>query len=134
MLLLDKLAEQQIERHLEQTDCSENSYLGQALDLSVDAHVPAQVRALYRVLKHNGYVPAEIALRDEIQSLTQLLSCVTTNDQQRGQAAKRLQLLQLQLESNGQSRSRKSLLESAEYQSQLLEKLHSTENTTEEKP
>jgi|GEM_PF-2147038 len=123
MLLLDKLAERQIEQHLENTDCGLNPYVGEALDLSVDAHVPAQVRALYRVLKHSGYVPAEVALHNEIQSLTQLLTLVTC-EQERGRAARRLQMLNTQLEMRGRAMATKPI---AEYQSQLLDQLHTTE-------
>lgn len=119
MFLLDKLAERQIEQHLESTDSSSNTYVGQALDLSVDAHVPPQVRALYRVLKQSGFVPAEVALHNEIKSLNQLLNCVTC-EQERGAAARRLQVLNMQLELKGKAISPKPI---AEYQQQLVQRL-----------
>ena len=117
MLLLDKLAERKIEEHIASNDCSQNSFVGEALDLSIDAHVPAQVRALYRVLKHNGYVPAEVELRNEIRNLNQLMSSITC-EHERGRAARRLQLLSTQLETHGRSIYPRAV---ADYQQRLLE-------------
>ena len=120
MLLLHELAEREIEQHLKSADASDNAFAGRALDLSVDMHVPSQLRALYRVLKHNGYVPAEVELRNEMQCLSQLLMAVSC-EAERGRAAQRLQVLQMQLENNGRAISPKPI---AEYQQQLLEQLH----------
>lgn len=119
MLLLDKLAEHQIERHIEATDCGANTHAGQALDLTVDAHVPPQVRALYRVLKQSGFVPAEVALHNEIKSLNQLLSCVTC-EQEQGRAARRLQALELQLELKGRGMT---VRPTDEYQQRLVQRM-----------
>ena len=119
MLLLDKLAERQIEQHIENTDCTANALVGQALDLTVDMHVPSQVRALYRILKQSGFVPAEVALHNEIKSLNQLLSCVTCG-QERGRAARRLQALELQLELRGRGITPRPV---GEYQQQLLQRM-----------
>ncbi len=120
LLLLDKLAERKIEEHIASCDCAQNSFAGEALDLNIDALVPVQVRALYRVLKHNGYLPAEVVLRNEINSLNQLMHSITCV-QERGYAAKRLQLLNTQLESQGRALSPKPI---ADYQQQLLERMH----------
>lgn len=119
MLLLDQLAEQKIQSHLSQVDPRESSLCGQALDLDVDAHVPSELRALFRVLKHGGFVPAEVALRNEMQSLNRLLTAVTCHEE-RGRVARRLQVLQMQLESNGRSLSNKPL---ATYHGQLADRL-----------
>lgn len=122
MLLLDKLAERQIEQHIETTDCGANTHAGQALDLTVDMHVPSQVRALYRVLKQSGFVPAEVAMHNEIRSLNQLLSCVTC-EQERGRAVRRLQVLELQLELKGRGVTTRPL---GEYQQQLIQRMDDT--------
>ncbi|MGB0866103.1 MAG: DnaJ family domain-containing protein [Granulosicoccaceae bacterium] len=123
MLLLDQLAEQKIKDHLARVEPGESALCGQALDLTVDAHVPSEVRALFRVLKHSGFVPPEVALRNEVNSLNQLLSCVTC-EQERGRVARRLQVLHLQLESQGRSLASKPL---AEYQEQLANRLDDQE-------
>lgn len=122
MYLLDQLAEQNITRHLEQDDPSQNTFCGQVLDLTVDAHVPTEVRALYRVLKQSGFVPAEVALHNEMKSLNQLLSCVTC-EQERGRAARRLQALELQLELKGRGITTRPV---GEYQQQLIQRLDDT--------
>lgn len=119
MYLLDQLAEQKIAQHLEQQNPSDNRFCGQALDFSQDAHVPAEVRALYRVLKHNGFVPAEVAIHKEIQNFTQLLN-QAVSEEERGLAAKRLQLLNAQLEMRGRSLSVRPM---AEYQQQLVRQM-----------
>ena len=118
MLLLDKLAERQIDQHIKNTDCAANTHTGQVLDLTVDMHVPPQVRGLYRVLKQSGFVPTEVALRSEIKSLNQLLSCVTS-EQERGWAARRLQALNLQLEIKG-----RVISPGGEYQQQLMQRMN----------
>lgn len=120
MLLLDQLAEQKIQDHLSRVDPRQSELCGQALDLDVDAHVPSELRALYRVLKHSGFVPPEVALRDEINSLTRLLGCVA-DEGERGRVARRLQVLQLQLESRGAKGQGSGLL--AEYRDQLTQRL-----------
>lgn len=128
MLLLDKLAERQIEQHIETADCGANTYARQALDLTVDMHVPSQVRALYRVLKQSGFVPEEVALHNQIKSLNQLLSCVTC-EQERGRAARRLQALELQLELKGRGISARPV---GEYQQQLMQRMEDTSQGNEQ--
>ncbi len=116
MLLLEQLAERQIEKHIATEDGATNGYRGQAIDLSVDAHVPTQLRALYRVMKHNGFVPAELSLQQEIQHLSQLMRGLSDEDE-RGRAARRLQLLETQLEMQGRAITPRP---AGEYQQQLL--------------
>jgi len=47
-----------------------------ALEDSSDPAMPEELRVAYRVLKHGGFVPPEVALRGEIHSLAELIACV----------------------------------------------------------
>ena len=69
---------------------------GRPLDLEDDRLVPAEMRLAYRVLKNSGYLPEEVALRNEIAGVEALLDCALgADDRQRVNG--RLALLRLRL-------------------------------------
>lgn len=73
MTLIDKLAEQKIKDSIEQGVLDDLPGRGQPLVLDDDSAVPAELRAGYRILKNAGFVPQQIALRNDIRSVEELL-------------------------------------------------------------
>lgn len=63
MSLLDQLAEKHILAAQRQGDLDNLAGAGQPLQLDDDSHVPAELRASYRILKNSGYLPPELELR-----------------------------------------------------------------------
>ncbi len=73
MTLIEKLAEQKIKDSIEQGVLDDLPGRGQPLILDDDSAIPAELRAGYRILKNAGFVPQQIALRNDIRSVEELL-------------------------------------------------------------
>ncbi len=96
MLLIDKLAEQKITEAIKRGELDDLPGAGRPLDLGDDAMVPEELRAGYRLLKNAGYLPPDIQLRKEIQSVDALLVQART-EEERLSLSKRLRYLHMQL-------------------------------------
>jgi hypothetical protein len=69
MSLTNDLIEKHISRAHARGDFDNLPGAGKPLDLGEDAHLPAELRMAYRVLKNAGYVPEEL---QQIQDIAQL--------------------------------------------------------------
>jgi hypothetical protein len=98
MNIVARIAEQRIEEAVERGDFDELPGAGRPLDLHDDALVPPELRAAYRLLRNSGFIPLELELRREIRAAHQLLDAALTASE-RSDAARRLEVLKLRLES-----------------------------------
>lgn len=103
MWLLDQWAERHI---LEAQSKGEFDHLpgrGEPLNLDDDSHVPAELRAGYRLLKNAGCLPPELEQRKEAIALLDLLNGIRQDDPQYQEVSRRLALLELKLRQAGVS-------------------------------
>ena len=101
MGLLDDWAERHILESQRKGDFANLPGEGKPLILDDDSHVPAELRAGFRLLKNAGFLPPELLLRREAIELTSLLSTLDPNDQDYAQLNKKRLLLELQLQQAG---------------------------------
>lgn len=103
MSLLDQLAENEILAAQRKGEFDDLPGAGQPLQLDDDSHVPAELRAAYRILKNSGFLPPELEMRREAIELHELLKTVDPSDSGYQQQEKRLRLLELKLKQAGVS-------------------------------
>ena len=117
MLLIDSLAEEQIQAAIRRGDFDDLPGRGRPLELDRDDLVPDALRVGYRVLKNAGCLPPELMLRNEISEVEALLDRVETDGEQLA-LCRRLQLLKTRLALHGRE---VSLLErDGAYRAKLL--------------
>lgn len=73
MWLIDKVAEEKIKQAIDKGELKNLPGEGQPLQLDDDLHIPAELRAGYRLLKNAGYIPPEVTLRKEIAHVESLI-------------------------------------------------------------
>lgn len=112
MGLLDQWAERHILEGQRNGDFSDLPGEGKPLTLDDDSHIPAELRAGYRLLKNAGYLPPELLLRREAIELSSLLKNLHQNDKDHSVLNKRLALLELKLQQAGMATD---FLQSSEY-------------------
>lgn len=94
MDLLNSLAEQKIGESINAGDLENLEGAGKPIDFTLDEHVPTEVRAIYRVLKHANVLPPEVQLRQDLVRVETLMQSIQ-NDAEKdtlGRALKRAQL------------------------------------------
>lgn len=96
MYLIDQLAEQKIADAIERGELDNLPNAGRPLALGDDAMVPEELRAGFRLLKNAGYLPPDLQLRQDIQSVNVLIA-QARSEQERHSLSKRLRYLQMQL-------------------------------------
>jgi len=92
----DRLAEQRIVEAMERGEFEGLAGRGAPLRLDEDQSVPAEWRLAHRILKNAGFVPEEVALRQEIADARAALDAV--EGEARRRAVVRLSLLETRLE------------------------------------
>ena len=80
------LSERRIQEALEKGEFDNLPGKGKPLVFE-DSHIPSDVRMLYKVMKNAGLQPDEVALKKEIESLTEQLK--NTRDERERQILKR---------------------------------------------
>lgn len=103
MWLLDQWAERHIRDAQQQGEFDNLPGSGEPLRLDDDAHVPAELRAGYRLLKNAGCLPPELAQRKEAMMLADLLKTVQQDHPDYQELSRRLTLLELKLRQAGLS-------------------------------
>ena len=103
MWLLDQWAERHILAAQRQGEFENLPGTGRPLMLDDDSHVPADLRAGYRMLKNAGCLPPELEQRKEAVELAQLLSTVRQGSPEYTDYNRRLALLELKLRQAGVS-------------------------------
>ncbi|WP_312997375.1 DUF1992 domain-containing protein [Leclercia sp.] len=101
MWLLDLWAERHILDAQRQGEFDNLPGSGQPLMLDDDSHVPAELRAGYRMLKNAGCLPPELEQRKEAVELAQLLDSVKQGSAEHTDYSRRLALLELKLRQAG---------------------------------
>lgn len=101
MWLLDLWAERHILDAQRQGEFDNLPGSGQPLMLDDDSHVPAELRAGYRMLKNAGCLPPELEQRKEAVELAQLLDSVRQGTAEHTDYSRRLALLELKLRQAG---------------------------------
>jgi hypothetical protein len=120
MLLFEVLAEQKIQEAIERGEFDNLPGSGKPLELDDDPLVPEDLRVAYRVLKNAGFLPPEVELRREIESIEHLLE-ESPPGPNRNRALRRLQLLNLKLSERG--RGGKYFRIEPRYYEKLIKKL-----------
>ncbi len=103
MWLLDQWAERHIRDAQQQGEFDNLPGTGEPLRLDDDAHVPAELRSGYRLLKNAGCLPPELAQRKEALALADLLKTVQQDHPDYQELSRRLTLLELKLRQAGLS-------------------------------
>jgi hypothetical protein len=93
---------------------------GKPLTLDDDSHVPAELRAGYRILKNAGFVPPEVALRNEIVHVESLIQ-MTQAAEQKTRLCKKLNYLTIML--NQYRHSSTNLMLESDYAQRLKQKI-----------
>ncbi|MDC0696172.1 DUF1992 domain-containing protein [Klebsiella pasteurii] len=101
MWLLDQWAERHILDAQRKGELDNLPGSGEPLSLDDDSHVPAELRAGYRLLKNAGCLPPELEHRKEAVMLTDLLKGVQESDPRYAELSRRLALLELKLRQVG---------------------------------
>lgn len=101
MWLLDQWAERHILDAQRKGELDNLAGSGEPLSLDDDSHVPAELRAGYRLLKNAGCLPPELEHRKEAVMLTDLLKGVQESDPRYAELSRRLALLELKLRQAG---------------------------------
>ncbi len=125
MLLIDRLAEEQILSAIRRGDFDDLPGAGKPLLLEDDTAVPEALRSAYRLLKNAGCLPPELMLRNEISEIEGLLAQVEA-DEEALATRRRLCLLRARLAING--REFDLLSAEGEYRNQLLGRLAHDDN------
>ncbi|THB71296.1 MAG: DUF1992 domain-containing protein [Desulfobulbaceae bacterium] len=92
------IAEQRINKAIEDGTLRTDSWKNKPLPLDDDAFVPDDLKMAYKILKNSGYVPPEIETRKEIHKLEDLIT-KTEDEHQRVKQMKKLQVLLMKLDS-----------------------------------
>ncbi len=120
MWLIDKIAEQKIKQALERGELHNLPGEGKPIQLDDDSHVPAELRAGYRLLKNAGFIPPEVSLRKEIAQVESLIEMAQATEQ-KNQLFKKLNYLTLKL--NQCRRSPTNLTLDSDYAQRLKQKI-----------
>lgn len=103
MWLLDQWAERHIVDAQKKGEFDNLPGSGAPLTLDDDSHVPAELRAGYRLLKNAGCLPPELEYRKEAVMLIDLLNNVQHDHPQAQELNRRLSLLELKMRQAGLS-------------------------------
>ncbi|MCW7541591.1 DUF1992 domain-containing protein [Aquabacterium sp. A7-Y] len=96
---LERIAEERIARAVEAGELSGLPGEGRPLELDENPLVPAEQRAVMRVLKNAGYVPEELAQLHELRTLQAALDGLPADEAEKAQH--RLLRLRMALEKAG---------------------------------
>jgi hypothetical protein len=120
MLLVDSLAEEQIQAAIRRGEFDDLAGSGKPLELDDDAGVPDELRVAYRILRNAGCLPPELTLRNEIHQLESLLDRAELAAEQRS-VRRRLCLLKARLAMQGYEAN--LLVHEQAYREKLIDKL-----------
>lgn len=101
MLLTDQWAERHILDAQRKGEFDNLAGSGEPLTLDDDSHVPAELRAGYRLLKNAGCLPPELEQRKEAVALADLLKNIQRDSPEYSQLSRHLLLLELKLRQAG---------------------------------
>lgn len=120
MLLIDRLAEENIQAAVRRGEFEDLPGAGKPLPLEDDSAVPEELRVAYRILRNAGCLPPEQQMRNEIRQIEGLLNRVDA-DTEEASLRRRLLLLKTRLALQG--RDVNLLAEEGAYREKLLRRL-----------
>ena len=120
MLLVDSLAEEQIQAAIRRGEFDNLPGSGKPLELDDDSGVPDELRVAYRILRNAGCLPPELTLRNKIHQLESLLDQVELAAERRS-VRRRLCLLKARLAMQGHEGN--LLVHEQAYRQKLVDKL-----------
>ncbi len=120
MLLIDRLAEENILAAARRGEFDDLTGAGKPLTLEDDSAVPEELRAAYRLLKNAGCLPPEQQMRNEIRQIEGLLNRIDADSEE---PALRRRLLMLKTRLALQGRDFNLLAEEGAYREKLLRRL-----------
>ena len=120
MLLLDRLAEEQIEAAIRRGEFDTLEGAGQPLLLEDESLIAEELRVAYRLLRNAGCLPPEQQMRNEVREIEDLLGQVDSADEE-DRLRRRLWLLRTKLAVGGRQTS--LLLQETAYRDRLLQRL-----------
>lgn len=120
MLLIDSLAEEQIQSAIRRGDFDDLPGQGKPLNLDDDIGISDELRVAYRILRNAGCLPPELTLRHEIHELEGLLSQVEMDLEQQA-LRRRLCLLKARLAMHG--RESNLLTQEGAYRGKLMRRM-----------
>ena len=129
MLLIDSLAEEQIQAAIRRGEFDDIAGQGRPLELDDDSAVAEAFRVGYRLLKNAGCLPPELLLRREITEIEALLHQAQTAAEAQ---PLRQKLLLLRTRLALQGREANLLLVDGDYRQKLLCRLAATANSGSE--
>ena len=74
MIFFQKIAERRIVEAIREGAFDDLPGAGKPLKLEDDSHIPEDLRMVYKILKNAGFVPPEVALQKEIETLEDVLA------------------------------------------------------------
>ncbi len=113
------IAEQKINKAIENGELKTEGWKDKPLDLSNDHMVPDDLKMAYKLLKNAGYVPPEVEARKEISRLEQLIA-TTEDEHTRIRQMRKLSVLLTKVEANRSTPSNISLDD--EYYNKIVER------------
>ena len=120
MSLLDRLADAHIEAAAERGEFDNLPGAGKPLAPDEARHVPAELRAGYRLLKNAGFVPPEIQAQRDIRAVEDLLATAEPRSNDAERLIRRLRWLETRLQS---SRRGRALIEHGSYGDRVRQRL-----------
>lgn len=120
MLLLDQLAEQNIQQAIDNGDLDNLPGAGRPLVFEDDSLVPEHLRMAHKILKNAGFTPPSVMDRKSIEALSAELER-TEDEAERRRIVGKMNCLQARLESHSSERT--SLLLRSDYYSRVLDRL-----------
>jgi len=120
MLLIDRLAEENILAAARRGEFDDLAGAGKPLQLDDDSAVPEELRVAYRLLRNAGCLPPEQQMRSEIRQIEGLLNQIEA-DAEEAMLRRRLLLLKTRLALQG--RDVNLLAEEGAYREKLLRRL-----------
>ena len=120
MLLIDRLAEEQIGAAIRRGEFDRLEGQGKPLDLGDESLIAGELRVAYRMLSNAGCLPPEITLRREISELEGLMHQVENTGEQKS-IQRKLDLLRARL--GGRSGETNLLIQDGVYRDKLLRRL-----------
>ena len=125
MSLLDQLADAHIQTAIDNGDLDNLPGQGQPLPPDEARHVPAELRAGYRLLKNAGFVPPEIQTHRELREVEDLLAQALPESEAHERLSRRARWIETQLST---SRRGRALLADRTYGDALRRHLAGSDN------
>ena len=105
MSLLDQLADAHIQSAIDAGEMEDLPGQGQPLPPDDARHVPAELRAGYRLLKNAGFVPPEIATHRELREVEDLLDRAVPKSEHAERLSRRARWIETRLASSKRGRA-----------------------------